>query len=227
METQQMMELLLARMNSSVKEHMQEMTARMDTNQANLEADRKADQEHMQDMLARMDADRKDDREEMKGDLLARLEAKMDLKLKETSKEIKSGEAQMRAIVNAWIADMMENRKERTAFQEATDANPKKMEPNPVEKEAVVEQQEIPNKEVVVDSLSACRNKRTACQGVMEANPEKVRPIDRAIAILAKMEAMDLKANPEEMESKSAHQEVPTEGATVKSSGTMKKRHRG
>jgi predicted RNA-binding protein Jag len=43
-------------MNANIKEHMQEMTARMETNQAKLEAHRKANQEHMQDMLARMDA---------------------------------------------------------------------------------------------------------------------------------------------------------------------------
>jgi hypothetical protein len=33
METQQMMEFLLARMKASMKEHTQEMTARMDANQ--------------------------------------------------------------------------------------------------------------------------------------------------------------------------------------------------
>jgi hypothetical protein len=37
------MELLLARMNASVKEHMQEMMARMETNQAKLEATRNTD----------------------------------------------------------------------------------------------------------------------------------------------------------------------------------------
>jgi hypothetical protein len=41
METQQMIELLLARMNTNVKEHMQEMMARMETNQAKTEAERK------------------------------------------------------------------------------------------------------------------------------------------------------------------------------------------
>jgi roadblock/LC7 domain-containing protein len=50
METQQMMELLLARMNASINEHMQEMAARMEANQ-----------EHMQDMLARTDTNRETD----------------------------------------------------------------------------------------------------------------------------------------------------------------------
>jgi hypothetical protein len=38
-----MMELLLARFNASMKEHMKEMTARMDANQVKMKADRKAD----------------------------------------------------------------------------------------------------------------------------------------------------------------------------------------
>jgi hypothetical protein len=34
---------------------------------------------------------------------------------------------------------------------------------------------------------------------VTEASPEKMEPIDRTIAIVEKMEATDLKENPEEM----------------------------
>jgi hypothetical protein len=33
--------------------------------------------------------------------------------------------------MDAWIADMKDGRKERAACQEATEANPEKMEPNP------------------------------------------------------------------------------------------------
>jgi hypothetical protein len=33
--------------------------------------------------------------------------------------------------------------------------------------------------------------------------------------------------NPEDMESEAEHREIPTEGSAVKSSGTMKKRHKG
>jgi hypothetical protein len=43
-------------MSTSIEEHMQEMMARIEINQAKLEADRKADQGHVQDMLAKMDA---------------------------------------------------------------------------------------------------------------------------------------------------------------------------
>jgi hypothetical protein len=42
METQQMTELLLARMNVGVKDHMQEMAARMESNQVKLMAEREA-----------------------------------------------------------------------------------------------------------------------------------------------------------------------------------------
>jgi hypothetical protein len=73
------------------------------------------------------------------------------------------------------------------------------MEPNPGEKEAVVERQEIPSEEADIHSLRACREERTACQGVTEANREKMEPTDRAIAILEQMIAMT-KANREKME---------------------------
>jgi hypothetical protein len=56
METQQMMELLLARMNASMKEHMQEMTARMDANQA----DQARMEANKEDMLARTEENMKD-----------------------------------------------------------------------------------------------------------------------------------------------------------------------
>jgi hypothetical protein len=63
-------------------------------------------------------------------------------------------------------------------------------------------------------------------------------PFDRVIAILEQMIAMKnpgtteanpekKEPNPEYMESKVEHREVPTEEAAMKSSGTMKKRHRG
>jgi hypothetical protein len=49
---------------------------------------------------------------------------------------------------------------------------------------------------------------------------------ERMMACLGKTAATDLKTNAEEMESESEHREVPQEVAAVKSSGTMKNRHR-
>jgi hypothetical protein len=81
--------------------------------------------------------------------------------------------------MDAWIADMKDSPKDRTAYQEATEANPEKMEPNQGEKEAVVERQEIPNEEVAIHSLRASRNERTACQEATEESPEKSKLIAR------------------------------------------------
>jgi hypothetical protein len=49
--------------------------------------------------------------------------------------------------MDAWIADMKNDRKETTASQEAMEANLEKMEPNSGEKEVVVERKEIPNED--------------------------------------------------------------------------------
>jgi hypothetical protein len=137
--------------------------------------------------------------------------------------------------MDARIADMKNDRKETTACHDAVEVNLEKMEPNPGEKEAVVKWQEIPNEEVAIHSLRACRNERKACQEATKANPEKTEPIDRATAILEqmiamtktnqeKMEATDLKGNPEEMECGSEHREVPKEEAAVMPVGGLRKR---
>jgi hypothetical protein len=70
--------------------------------------------------------------------------------------------------MDAWIADLNDGQKERTSCQEVTEANPEKMEPNPGEKEAVVERQEIPNEEAAIHSLKDGRKDRTACQETTE-----------------------------------------------------------
>jgi hypothetical protein len=49
---------------------------------------------------------------------------------------------------------------------------------------------------------------------------------ERMVACLGKMEAMDVVANPEEIQSKVEHWEVPNKEAAVKSSGALKKWHR-
>jgi hypothetical protein len=51
--------------------------------------------------------------------------------------------------MDVWIADMKDGREGRTDCQEATEANPEKMEPNPGEKEAALERRKIPNEEAV------------------------------------------------------------------------------
>jgi hypothetical protein len=51
---------------------------------------------------------------------------------------------------------MKDGRKERSDCQDEMEANPKKVEPNTGEKEAIVERQKIPNEEATIHSLRAC-----------------------------------------------------------------------
>jgi hypothetical protein len=53
METQHMMEFLLARMDANRKTNQEDLLARME---AKIDAHKEADQEHMQQMMARLDA---------------------------------------------------------------------------------------------------------------------------------------------------------------------------
>jgi hypothetical protein len=80
--------------------------------------------------------------------MMARMNAnqvKADDNLREIRKEIQYGKAEMRSIVNSWIADMENDLKETTTCQDAMEANRMKMEPNPGETEAVQKRQENPN----------------------------------------------------------------------------------
>jgi hypothetical protein len=81
------------------------------------------------------------------------------------------------------------------------------MEPNSGEKEDVVERQEIPNEEVVIHSLRACRKETAVSQEATEA--EKTEP-DRAM-----------------MQSVADHQVAPKEHAAVETGKLLKKRRRG
>jgi hypothetical protein len=63
----------------------------------------------------------------------ARLECK-----KPTSEDMEP-ETELEEKMDVWIADMKDGGKERTACQEATEANPEKMGPHPGEKGAKME----------------------------------------------------------------------------------------
>jgi hypothetical protein len=63
----------------------------------------------------------------------------MDTHLNDLKEDVKFSQAEMRSIVDACITDIKYARRKTTACQEVTGANPEKMEPNPGEKEAIVE----------------------------------------------------------------------------------------
>jgi hypothetical protein len=139
-------------------------------------AERKADQE-------KGEAEKKVDRE-----VATRLEA---IHNKTDANQMRvEPETEHQGKMDAWITDMKNDRMETTACQEAMEANLEKMEPNPAEKEAVVERQEIPNEEVAIHSLMACQNERKTCQEETKANPETMELTDRVTAILEQMIAM-------------------------------------
>jgi hypothetical protein len=74
------------------------------------------------------------------------------------------------------MTDMQDDWKIMTACQEVTGANPKKMYPNPGEKETVMGRREVPNEETSIHSLRACRRETMACQEMTEAHLECNEP---------------------------------------------------
>jgi hypothetical protein len=200
-------------------------------------------QEDMKAHQARMEADNKAWREKMRAETEA-IRAETET-IRARTKATR--DKRMEANRDACIEDIKNDGKETTACQDAMEGNREKIEPNPGEKEAVVEGQEICNEEVAINSLWACQNERTPRQEATKANPEKMESIDRVIAILEQMIAMtklnqekiattDLKGNPEEieceeptsvdMEPEMAHEEVPKEEAVVMPVGEPRDRRR-
>jgi hypothetical protein len=115
------------------------------------------------------------------------------------------------------------------------EANLGKMGSNPGEKEAVVEWQEISNKEVAIHSLSACRNERTACQEMTEAHLECEEPASAdmkacqdttACHEVTDTDKEKIEPDPGMMQPIGRRQEDSKEDAIVKSVKGRKKRHR-
>jgi hypothetical protein len=127
--------------------------------------------------------------------------------MKANQEDLKSGQAKMIAAIekktDALIANIKNARKETTACQEVTGANPEKMESNSVEEETVLEQQEIPNEEVAVQTQRTCQSETTASQDATETKPD-----------------------PGTMQSAEEHQEIPKEDAAVMPVGGLRKRRR-
>jgi hypothetical protein len=73
--------------------------------------------------------------------------------------EIKSGQAEMRSIVNAWIADMKKDRKETMSCQVTTEACLDSKELNPEYMKSEVEHREVPTIEAAVKSSEAMKKR--------------------------------------------------------------------
>jgi hypothetical protein len=177
------------------KMEMQQMIERLLAGQEKAEANRKAMQEkadaertHQEQMLKTMqenaDANRKADREQMLADRTKDQE--------QILAEIRADRKTFKEKIDTLIANIKIDWKETTACQEVTGANPKKIEPNPGEKETALEQQEIPNEVVEVHSLKEIRSETAPSQKTTETKPD-----------------------PGTKQSVEEHQEIPKEDAAV------------
>jgi hypothetical protein len=79
-------------------------------------------------------------------------QAKANANLKEMREEIKSGQVEMRSIVNTWIVDMKKDRKETMSYQVTMMACLDSKELNPEDMESEAEHREVPMKEAAVQS---------------------------------------------------------------------------
>jgi hypothetical protein len=111
----------------------------MITNQGHM---KEMTQSQIGSLFSSMEADREDLKEMM--------EEMMNLNLKEMRDEIKSGEAGMRSMVNAWIANLREDRKETMSCQVTTEAFLDSKELNPEEIESESKRWEVPTEDAVV-----------------------------------------------------------------------------
>jgi hypothetical protein len=152
-------------------------------------------QQMLQQLLA-MQVKAEADREVLKGI--------MDANTRSMREDIKSSQAEMRSMVDAWITDIKDaSKKTMDRLPRCEGTNPEKMEPNSGEREAVMDRQEIPNEEVAVHSQRACRSETAASQEDTETKPD-----------------------PGKMQSVEEHQEIPKEEAAAMPVGGLRKRRR-
>jgi hypothetical protein len=124
----------------------------------------------------------------------------------------------------------MDTHQARTeSIQEEMKANQAKTDANLKELKAEMKA----DREEITGRLEA---KIEANQAKMDVNPKEMKEEmlakmeinqERMMACLGKMEATNLEANPEEIESVAVHEEVPKQETTVKSFGALKKWQRG
>jgi hypothetical protein len=117
----------------------------------------------MQQMLQQLLAMQEKEAANMKADLVRRKAGR-----KKILAEMKVIRAETKAMRYKRMEIRRDDRKKTTACQYEMEANIKKMEPNPEQKETVVEQHEIPNEEVAIHSLRTCRSETAASQEATE-----------------------------------------------------------
>jgi hypothetical protein len=105
------------------------------------------------EMNAKMDANQ--EKATRLEEILAQMSAKMDTHLKKMREEFKPDQAEMRSILDAWLTDLKDGRKDKTACQEET-----KTEHNPGMMQPIEEHQGISNGEAIVMPIGRPRKLR-------------------------------------------------------------------
>jgi flagellar hook assembly protein FlgD len=132
-----------------MQQMMESLLAKMDANQAEMKADQEVLLAGMEVSQEREDSNLK----EMKVEMLAKMDANQERMNANLRKEIESTVRAIEEKLEAAIHCMRAWRKETMACQEATEANPKKMEPNPEMMQSVAEHRETPTEEAAVKFL--------------------------------------------------------------------------
>jgi hypothetical protein len=161
MDTQQMMELLLARLDENSKT----MNEKIETYQAKLDADReesKAWKEDMKAMQKRAEAEREAWREEFQAETEA---------IRARTKTMQ--DKRMKANIDACILDIKNERKEMMACQDAMEANLVKTEPREEMMQSTEEHQVVPREDAIVIPV---RGRKRRHRGQKEAAGRRGEP---------------------------------------------------
>jgi hypothetical protein len=96
----------------------------------------------------------KEMKDKIKEDMNAN-QAKTNANLKEIREVVKSGQAELRSVVNAWIVDMKKDRERTMSCRVTMVACLDNKELNPEDMESEVEHREVPTEEAAVNSSGA------------------------------------------------------------------------
>jgi hypothetical protein len=144
MENMEFLKAMLAEMNANMKTNQEIMKEIKDEIKEDMNANRKAGRVYLKETME---------------EVMNANQAKMDANLKEMRGEVKSGQAEMRSIVNAWISNMGDDQKETVSYQVTMEACQDSKELNPEDMKSEVEHWEVPTEEATVKSSGTTKKR--------------------------------------------------------------------
>jgi hypothetical protein len=169
MEMEQMMKHLLAKIDARMGANMKAMQEKADANLKELKGNINTHKTKANINLR-----------EMMEEMMNANQAKTKANLKEIREEIKSGQAEMSLIVNAWITNMRGDRKETMFCQVMTEACLDSKELNPEDIKSKVEHWEVPMEDAAVKSLGAMKKQHglaSNCRAMWRAKGTGLRKL--------------------------------------------------